>query len=86
MKMKNLTEKAEVFIKNNSECDSFPKEISAPIIAKFCEMVLRAFDTLNEIYLKYQAEVFINEEELEEVSYCEEKFINAMVNFTKEQY
>lgn len=84
LKEKLITE-ATIFVESNSEYSIwFPKEISAPIIAAFAEPVIENKLNLSKDDLKKQAEIFLREEQLEEINYCFDKFIDAIVEFTSE--
>jgi UDP-glucose 6-dehydrogenase len=81
--MEKFIKSAELFLKENRNyLDKFPKEISAPIMAHFAHSVITNDLNLSKEDLAKQARIFLLEEELEEINYCIENFINAMVEFT----
>lgn len=78
-----LIKKAQDFINQNNRYSAFlPKEISAPIIAKFAEMIIVNELNLSPQDLIAQAKVFIIEAELEETYYCLDDMALAMQQFS----
>lgn len=85
MKMKEIILLAENFIKSDkfyNEC--FPDEISAPIMASFVEPIISNELNISKSDLILQAKTFLIEEQLEEIDYCFDEFVEAMSKFASE--
>ena len=83
MEINNFIIEADTFIcENETFLKKFPRYISAPIVASFAEAIVKNDLNISKEDLRLHAINFLEEEKLEEVFYCMDEFIEAMVEFS----